>query len=210
MKKIIFILFGISLFFTNFAQLTYGPKLGGNISRLANDNLRPGFQLGAFVNGELYDRMGLQVDFLWTLKGNSHTRTDTTYSTVTTGTTTTINTSTVAVIATTYYRFVDVPICAYFPISNHIRGFAGPQLSVFRRASQTVSVGSKTPVVTDITGIKGQVSICLGFDFKFDSPIIFGVRFVTNKFTGGTGSSTDTKAQTLNSFMINVAYKMDW
>jgi hypothetical protein len=210
-KKIFLVIVAIGLFSTSFAQFTYGPKLGVNMSKLPNDNLRPGFQAGGFLNGEFWDRMGLQVDFLWTLKGNSHTHTDS-LRTVTTNTITglpTINTSTVAVITTTYYRFVDVPICAYFPISEHIRGFIGPQISVFKHASQTVTAGSAAAVKSDISGIKGQTSICLGFDLKSNSPIILGVRFVTNKFTGG-GSTDPKNPQTLSSFMINVAYRMNW
>jgi len=211
-KKIFLVILGVCLFSAGFAQFTYGPKLGVNMSKLPNDNLRPGFQAGGFLNGEFYDRIGIQVDFLWTLKGNSHTHTDS-LRTVTTNTTTgaiTVNTSTVAVISTTYYRFVDVPICVYFPISEHIRGFVGPQVSVFKHASQSVTVGSASAVKNDISGIKGQTSICLGFDLKSNSPIIFGVRFVTNKFTGGGGSTDPKNPQTLSSFMINVAYRLNW
>ncbi len=214
-KKIILIIAAIGLFSTGFAQFTYGPKLGVNMSRMANDNLRPGFQAGAFLNGEFYDRMGVQVDFLWTLKGTSNKKTDS-LITVTTNTITGLpvtNTSTISLVSTTYYRFVDIPICVYFPISEHIRGFVGPQLSMFRHATNTYTAGSAASVKTDKSGIKGETSICLGFDFKFDSPIIIGLRFVTNKFTGGTAggsAGTEATAQTLNSFMVNFAYKMDW
>ncbi len=213
-KKIFLVILGVSLFSAGFAQFTYGPKLGINMSKLPNDKLMPGFQVGGFLNGELYDRMGIQIDFLWTLKGTRHTNTDSIH-TITTNTVTgisTINTSTVNVVATTYYRFVDVPICVYFPISKHIRGFAGPQISAFRHAHEKYAVGSATPVESDITGITGKISFCFGFDFISKSPFIFGVRFVSNRFTGGNplGGSSADKAQNLNSFMVNVAYRMDW
>lgn len=199
----------------SYAQLTYGPKLGGNMSRLTGDKLMPGFQAGGFVNAELEDRIGLQIDFLWTLKGNKHevkTAADTTLNILTAYTTTT----------KTYYRFIDVPICVYFPISKHIRAFAGPQISVFRKGKEktTSTMPGSKEVEKNLTGLQGKVSLCAGIDLNLDSPIIIGVRFVTNKFTGGTpttpasSSSGDTNAkessQKLNCFMINVAYKLDW
>jgi hypothetical protein len=209
MKKNILTLLGLFLVTVSFAQFTYGPKLGGNVSRLSGDKLMPGFQAGGFVNAELDDRIGVQVDFLWTLKGNKHVVTDSNY----------VNTpaTTYTITTKTYYRFVDVPICVYFPISKHIRGFAGPQISVFRKAKETTksSLGG-TPVKKDLTGIAGKVSLCAGIDLVLDSPIIIGVRFVTNKFTGGTASAQaggddakDDKSK-LNCFMLNVAYRMDW
>lgn len=208
MKKVILVIITITLFSTGFAQFTYGPKLGVNMSKLSNDKMMPGFQAGGFINGEFYDRVGIQADFLWTLKGSRSTVTDSihTISTNTVTGVTTVSTKTVSVVDTKYYRFVDIPICVYFPISKHIRGFLGPQISVFRHASQNVEVGSATAVKSDISGIKTQTSICLGFDLKSNSPIIVGLRFVTNKFTGGNSAGT----QTLNSLMINVAYRMEW
>jgi hypothetical protein len=210
MKKTILVIIAITLFSTGFAQFTYGPKLGANVSKLPSDNMMPGFQAGGFLNGELYDRMGFQVDFLWTLKGTSNKTTDSVYTTTTntvTGVSTT-NTSTVSVLTGTYYRFVDIPICAYFPISKHIRGFFGPQISVFRHAEQDVTVGSSSTITkTALAGITTKTSICLGFDLKSNSPIIVGIRFVTNKFTGG---STTSGTQTLSSLMINVAYRLEW
>ncbi len=194
----------------SYAQFTYGPKLGGNMSRLSGDKIMPGFQAGGFVNAELEDRIGLQVDFLWTLKGNKRVVSDSNYAT--------IPTSTYSITTKTYYRFVDVPICVYFPISKHIRGFAGPQISVFRKAKQTStsSLGG-TAVEKNLSGLQGKVSLCAGIDLNLDSPIIIGVRFVTNKFTGGTetsqpSSDPDAKqeSQKLNCVMINVAYRMDW
>jgi hypothetical protein len=226
MKKNILTLLGILFMSVSFAQFTYGPKLGGNVSRLTGEKLLPGFQVGGFVNAELDDRIGLQVDFLWTLKGSRQTlkRTDSTLSvvtnTATSVTTTVVTTTEFSSVTNTYYRFVDVPICVYFPISKHIRGFAGPQLSVFRKAKQTYKPSSGTVTKTDITGITGSISLCAGFDFNLDSPIIIGVRFVTNSFTGGP--STETQQPTtgdenakepknkLNCFMLNVAYRMDW
>ena len=200
----------------SYAQFTYGPKLGGNMSRLSGDKIMPGFQVGGFVNAELEDRIGLQVDFLWTLKGNRNLKT-------VESTTVTSPTSTLAVITAssttttkTYYRFVDVPICAYFPISKHIRGFAGPQISVFRKAKEKVSSSLGGPVVEkNLAGITGKVSFCAGFDLTLDSPIIIGVRFVTNSFTQ-TEASVDPNVaggdekKKLNCVMLNVAYKMDW
>src|ERR1700757_3175191 len=103
MKKIFLGILGISLFSAGYAQFTYGPKLGANMSKLPSDKLMPGFQVGGFLNGELYDRMGIQVDFLWTLKGTRHTNTDTIIGTPTTNTVTgvtTTPTSTVSVVAT--------------------------------------------------------------------------------------------------------------
>ena len=213
MKKIFLIAAAvIGLFSTGFAQFTYGPKMGVNMSKFSGDRLMPGFQAGAFLNGEFYDRIGVQADFLWTIKGSRHVAVDS-ITTITTSTVTGLpipSTTTVNVISTKYYRFIDVPICVYFPISEHIRGFVGPQISVFRHGTQTVTAGSSPLVRSDITGLKGKTSLCIGFDFKFNSPIVVGVRFVGNKFTGGSGGTADAKGQTLNSFMVNVGYRMNW
>lgn len=212
MKKNIFIVMGLMIASLSFAQLTYGPKLGGNVSRLPNDKLMPGFQVGGFVNAELEDRIGLQVDFLWTLKGNRHV--------VKTAEDTAMNITAYTTTTKTYYRFVDVPLCVYFPISKHIRGFVGPQISVFRKAHEktTSTAPGSILVEKDLTGIKGKVSFCAGFDLNLDSPIIIGVRFVTNSFTGGSSETSaqpqdpDAKAEKtkLNCFMLNVGYRLDW
>jgi hypothetical protein len=58
------------------------------------------------------------------------------------------------------------------------------------------------------------MSLCFGFDFNFDSPVVVGFRFVTNKFTQ-SGTSPLGEGETapdlrLNSVMFNVAYTMDW
>lgn len=225
MKKNIFIVLGLLLTTVSFAQFTYGPKLGVNASRLSGDKIMPGFQVGGFVNAELEDRIGMQIDFLWTLKGTRKTfkRTDSTLSVVTNTTTmittTVVSTSEFSSVTNTYYRFVDVPICVYFPLSKHIRAFAGPQISVFRKAHQTYKPSTGTVTEKDITGIKGQISLCAGFDLNLDSPLIIGVRFVTNSFTGGPSETTSTmpadpdakpEASKLNCFMLNVAYRLDW
>lgn len=209
MKKNIFTILGLFMISASFAQFTYGPKLGANMSRLSGDKMMPGFQAGGFVNAELEDRIGIQIDFLWTLKGTKHVITDSAYVGAS------INKTVYDVTTKTYYRFVDVPICVYFPISKHIRGFAGPQISAFRKAHRTsVSSLGGNPFEKDITGIAGKVSLCAGFDLSLDSPIIIGVRFVTNSFTGGAlsvdpNASGDEK-QKLNCVMLNVAYRLDW
>ena len=165
MKKIYLLIVGISIFSSAFSQFTYGPKLGVNTSKFDNDKIMPGFQVGGFLNGEFEDRIGIQADFLWTLKGNRHTEDITS-----------ITSSTITTVTTTYYRFVEVPFCLYFPVSKHIRGFVGPQISIARKAHQKYDNGSKV-TESDITGITTKTSFCAGFDFVFNSPIIVGVRF---------------------------------
>ncbi len=212
MKKNILTLLSLFMITASYAQFTYGPKLGANGARLSGDKMMPGFQAGGFVNAELEDRIGIQIDFLWTLKGNRHVETASFTNTLT------ALTQTYTATDKTYYRFVDLPICVYFPISKHIRGFAGPQVSAFRKAHRvsSSSLGGNT-VEKDLTGITGKVSLCAGFDLALDSPIIIGVRFTTNTFTGGTGvdplatnTSTSSEKQKLNCIMLNVAYRLDW
>ena len=211
MKKIYLLIVGISIFTSAFSQFTYGPKLGANTAKFANDKIMPGFQLGGFLNGEFEDRIGIQVDFLWTLKGNHHVEDIARLDSLGLPTSSKITTST-----KTYYRFVDIPFCLYFPVSKHIRGFVGPQISVARKAHQKYDNGS-TVTESNITGITTKTSFCAGFDFVFNSPVIIGVRFVSNKFnqplaSSGLSSSgtTSDEVQKLYSVMINIAYKMDW
>lgn len=202
MKKIFLVIAGISLFSTAFSQFTYGPKLGVNTAHLPNDNIAPGIQFGGFLNGELDDRMGIQVDFLWTLKGNVH---QTTVLDSLTGQPTSTKYNT-----TTYYRFVDIPICAYFPISKHVRGFIGKQLSIFRKAHETIVYPGKT-IERDLTGIttKGSSWIA-GFDFNLNSPLIIGMRFGTNAFSQPDPTGGAINEMKLGFIMINFAYKMHW
>lgn len=205
-KHIIIIVVSLLLAGASHAQFTYGPKLGFNTARFAGDKIMPGFQAGGFVNAELEDRIGIQIDFLWTMKGNNHVVT----------VTDSINPNVKNEVSTkTYYRFVDVPFCIYFPITKHIRGFAGPQLSIFRKAHETTSYPSKT-YERDIAGITSKVSLCAGFDIVLDSPISIGIRFVTNKFTEPAASSSTTvdsgtnSSKKLNCIMVNVGYRLDW
>ncbi len=200
---------------TGLAQFTYGPKIGVNMAKFSGEKIMPGGQAGLFVNGEFWDRIGMQVDFLWTLKGSKFVNVDT-LTTVTTNTMTgavTTTTSTATFTHTQYYRFVDIPICAYFPISEHIRGFFGMQLSLFRSGHEKYT-GPSGSTEGDITGVTGQSSWMGGFDFKSNSPIILGVRFVSNKFTKGaqqpSGGADKDKGISLNAFMVNVAYRMSW
>lgn len=187
------------------AQMIYGPKIGVNTSRLANDNIMPGFHVGGFVNAELRDRIGLQVDFLWALKGNKN---------ILESTSTGTSTSKVEITTTTYYRFIEVPLTFYFPISQHIRGFVGPQLNLYRKGHQTVEYPG-TSKESNVSG-NGKASIIAGFDFVFDSKVTFGLRFVSNKFTTGASASpdgdgsTEPEATRLNSIMATIGYKMDW
>ncbi len=213
MKKILLLIAVLGLFSTGVAQFTYGPKLGVNMAKFSGDRMLPGGQAGLFVNGELWDRIGVQVDFLWTLKGSKNVKENQVY-TVTQNTLTGNFDSTLSTNTTThtsYYRFVDIPICAYFPISEHIRGFFGPQLSIFRGGHEKYVYSGKT-TENDITGVTGQMSWIGGFDLKSNSPIIFGVRFVSNKFGIGTKQSGagDDNTKSLNAFMINLGYRMSW
>jgi hypothetical protein len=169
----------------------------------------PGFQVGGFLNAEIEDRMGVQIDFLWSLKGSKNVADSLVYLTGATAPTKYVATT------KTYYRFVEVPVCFYFPVSEHIRGFAGPQLSFFRGAHETFK-GYGPTTERDIKGISGKLSFCGGFDVIMDSPIIIGMRFTTTRFENpsSTGSSSQDNdkgnVMKLNSFMLNIAYKMDW
>lgn len=176
------------------AQLVYGPKIGGNTSKFTNADMRLGFHAGGFVNAELYDRFGVQADFIWTVKGSA----------------TDVGNDSVSIIRTSYYRFIEVPICAYFPISKHIRGFVGPQLNFYRRG-QAVTEYKRSSVTEKLSGT-GKMSWVAGFDFVFDSPITVGMRFGTTKFSTGATNSEDPDANIsrLNSFMLSVGYKLDW
>jgi hypothetical protein len=214
MKKIFLLIIAAGLSLSGWAQFTYGPKLGVNMAKFSGEKIMPGAQAGMFLNGELWDRLGVQVDFLWTMKGSKSEKTDT-LTTVTTNTmtgTVTTTTSTATATRTAYYRFVDIPICAYFPISDHIRGFFGPQLSIFRGGKQKATSGGQSSE-SDITGVTGEMSWTGGFDFQFNSPIILGVRFASNKFTKGTqtsGTADKDAKQSLNAVMISLAYRMSW
>lgn len=180
---------------TTFAQLVYGPKIGGNTSKFTNAMMRPGFHAGGFVNAELFDRFGVQADFIWNIKGSA----------------TDVGNDSVSIIRTSYYRFIEVPICAYFPISKHIRGFVGPQLNFYRKGEATTEY-KKSSVTEKLNGT-GKMSWVAGFDFVFDSPITVGMRFGSNKFSTGTTSSeegAEENVSRLNSFMLSFGYKLDW
>src|ERR1035438_4688598 len=144
MKKILTLLAGVLIANMAFAQFTYGPKIGGNLSKLTGNDLMPGLQAGGFVNGEFFDKIGVQADFLWTLKGTS---TSTNFDSLGRHLTSSITN-------VTYYRFVDIPVCVYFPLSKHIRAFLGRQISVFKKAVETETYPSNHTATADITGIQ--------------------------------------------------------
>ncbi|MDI1354454.1 MAG: outer membrane beta-barrel protein [bacterium] len=191
MKKHIFTFIAMLATTVALAQFTYGPKIGFNASRFANDKFMPGIQAGAFLNSEIYDRMGIQIDFLYAIKGNKHE----------------VGPDTLLTTTTTYYRFVEIPICAYFPVSKHIRGFFGPQLNIYRKGNQTVEYrGKSTETKVSGTGVRSWI---VGFDFNFDSPLTLGLRFVSNKFTS-TNFAGDSQDNALNSVLVSIGYTMDW
>jgi hypothetical protein len=212
MKKRFFTILGILMISLSFAQLTYGPKIGFGAGRIANDKnvLSPGFQGGLFVNAELDDRIGIQVECLYSVKGNKHI-----YNAGLAGDSVTVKTN---------YRFIDVPVSVYFPISKHLRGVLGPQLSVYRGSSQKY-VHNSSPVYEkkekNNLNISGKLSFYGGIDFVFDSPIMVGFRVISTKFTqssyglgdvdGGQPSGDDKENKKgLMQFMIQVGYRLDW
>ena len=191
MKKIFLIIAGICLFTTGFSQLTYGPKVGFNFVSL------PGFQGGGFLNAELFDRVGFQVDFLYTMKGDRKTGTVQFYDQFG------MPTTTAQSVTSTYYKFFDLPLCFYFAMTKHVRGFVGPQLSASMGAHQKYKLNGNTKD-SDVSGIIAKRSFCAGIDINLDSPVTIGLRFVSNKFT----KSGDE--QSLSSIMLNLGYKIDW
>jgi hypothetical protein len=212
MKKRIFTILGILIATFSFAQLTYGPKIGIGAGRIANEMnvISPGFQGGLFVNAELDDRVGIQVECLYSLKGNKHIYNE--------------GLSGDSVFVRTNYRFIDVPVSVYFPISKHLRGFLGPQLSWYRGSSQRYENNS-VPIyekkAKNNLNISGKLSFYGGIDFVFDSPIMVGFRIISTKFTqtsyglgdqDGSSSGGDDKENKkgLMQFMVQVGYRLDW
>lgn len=195
MKKHIYTLIAILACSFAFAQFTYGPKLGVNMSRFSTpkDKFAPGFQAGGFLNAELYDRIGLQADFLWALHGNKHES----------GPDTAITTF------KTNYRYCEIPLCLYFPISKHLRGFAGYQFNVFRKAHGTKTDPKNKETEYDVSGDNSQTWI-FGFDFTFDSPLTVGFRWVTNKSMLGPYDDGEGRSYNLNSITLNFGYTMSW
>jgi len=175
------------------AQFKYGPKLGVNTSNFENDIMVFGFHGGGFLTTELADRLGVQAEFLYSFKGNKHVS----------------GTGNSEVTTTSRYRFVEVPIMFYFPISDHLRGFIGPQLNFYRKGEQTVKGKSGPAVVSPVTGT-GVMSWCTGFDIVLDSPITIGARFVSNRFNSGVGGSGATEEFRLRSLLVSVGYRLDW
>lgn len=196
MKKFSYITLFTLLSFISFGQFVYGPKVGANASKFTNAMLRPGFQAGGFVNAEIFDRMGVQADFMWALKGSA----------------TDIGNDSVSIISTSYYRFIEVPVTAYFPISKHIRGFIGPQFNFYRKGQVTTEY--KRSSVTEKLAGTGKMSWVAGFDLVFDSPITIGMRFGSNKFSTGSTVNADGESEDnvsrLTTFNFCIGYRMDW
>jgi hypothetical protein len=198
MKKlhIILIVFLFTITSATFAQFKYGPRIALGSSSLGGGSTSFGIQAGLFINAELRDRVGLQVEVLYSIKNgvDKYTHTNevsgaksewkTKYS----------------------FTYIDIPFYFYFPLSKHITFLAGPQFCTINKATQATE-GSGVPASEtnkqSVSGTDAKMGIAAGLDFDLSSPIRFGLRFTTN---GGEeafkGKSTFIGA--------TMAYYMNW
>lgn len=125
MKKYVFMLLLTVLSGSAYAQISFGPKLGLNISKLSftdddfKTGFRPGFAIGGVVNYKVMDKLSVQAELFYSMESSSETR-------ISTGTKGHVNMS-----------FVHLPILAQYSIFKGVYAEAGPQIGFLVAAKES-------------------------------------------------------------------------
>lgn len=125
MKKYVFILLLAVWSASAYAQVSFGPKLGLNISKLSftdddfKTGFRPGFAIGGVVNYKVMEKLSVQAELFYSMESTSEER-------ISNGSKGHINMS-----------FVQLPILVQYAVFKGLYAEAGPQIGFLLSAKES-------------------------------------------------------------------------
>jgi len=173
MKKLFLLAAVLLISITTFAQLRIsgGPKLGLNLANVTNSDggkIRPGVQIGGFLNLRFTDLFAFQPELLYSMQGTKFKGVDA------------VNYTGNTMDATAIFKlnYIHLPLMfKVYPINNFYLE-AGPQFSVMFKSTITLKAGgSSASEDMDELMRKGDVGLGFGTGYETDLGLTLGIRY---------------------------------
>lgn len=143
-------------------EIKFGPRAGLNFSTFTGEDanylgIKPGLHVGGFVSRSITDRISVQPELLFSMKGASR------------------KTSSFRYAQTLYY--LDIPLFCGIGFSDHLRGLFGLQPSIYLGGTNKVKDPTDRKTSTDARNIRGfDIALAAGLEYQMENGLNFGAR----------------------------------
>lgn len=166
------------------SQFIYGPHVGVGVSTLGNNDIGVSAEFGMFIRAELMDRLGLQPEFIYSLKTGSREVTGP------------------PIVTTSYtFQYFEIPFLFYFPLSDHISIQVGPNFAFGLSGNEKTTSGNTSADAS--VNVDAKSGIAAGFVFETGSRLKLGFQYRST----GDGETGHGESSTM---IVTSSYLLDW
>ena len=213
MKKILFSAIVLATTYVNAQDVTFGAKLGLNVSSITGDVTDSksliGAQFGGFAEIKISDKFAVQPELLFSMQGakSEYSDSDIDYS--------------YSEESKTKLNYLNVPILAKYYVAEKFALLAGPQFGILMSAKEEYEFSENLDGVTDsgsesIDAKEFYKSLALSFNlgasysitenFFVDARYNLGLSSIVKDFKDEFGDSTSFKINN-NVFQFSIGYR---
>jgi hypothetical protein len=164
MKKYVFILLLTFLSASAYAQISFGPRLGLNISKISfteddfKTGFRPGFVVGGVANYKIMEKLSVQAELVYSSESSSEER---------------ISSGTKGHLT---MGFIQLPILAQYELIKGLCAEAGPQIGFLLSAKESYGGGSGNNIKPYYKKTDIRFPIGVGYKLPVDG-LSAGIRY---------------------------------